>query len=204
MSAHIAPSVARYSWPELPDNCHTCLIYDDPARRDALTRAYIESGVARGNAIRYFSDETPEDVVQSWVTGLPGWRGEGQVRVASAIDAYCPDGTFNPRRTVDALPVVYQHVREAGFTGSRAVGQMSWALRGVAGSERLLEYEALLNTVVSDIPHIGMCQYDARKFDGATIFHVLRLHPYVVVGDHVVWNPYYAGTEVALQEFGGV
>jgi hypothetical protein len=203
MSAEMVPGVARYTWPDLPDNCHTCLIYDDPSQRDAVTRAYVASGVTKGHAIRYFADETPGDDVRSWVEGLPGWRGEAQLKVIPAVDAYCPDGTFDPRRAVEALPQTYQRVRDGGFTGSRAVGQMTWALRGLSGSERLLEYEARLNTVVSDIPHVGMCQYDARRFDGATIFHVLRLHPYVVVGDHVVWNPYYVGTETALQEYGG-
>jgi len=41
----------------------------------------------------------------------------------------------------------------------------------------LIEYEMMLNTVESDFPHSGMCQYDARLFDGATLFRVLQVHP---------------------------
>ena len=54
---------------------------------------------------------------------------------------------------------------------------MTWALKGIPGSERILEYEALLGTIVAGFPHSGMCQYDARRFDGATLLNVLKSTP---------------------------
>ena len=59
----------------------------------------------------------------------------------------------------------------------------------------------MLNTVVANFPHSGMCQYDARRFDGATLFKVLKLHPWMIVRGKIVQNPYYMSSEEFLEEF---
>ncbi len=62
----------------------------------------------------------------------------------------------------------------------------------------MIEYEAQLNTVVAKYPCTALCQYDARRFDGATLFHVLSVHPAMVVQGQVVRNPYYIPPEKFL------
>jgi len=78
---------------------------------------------------------------------------------------------------------------------ARVTGEMSWALRGYPGSERLMEYEARINKVVQTHPITAMCQYDANKFDGDLIFKALQGHPYMVMNAQLVKNPYYVGAE---------
>jgi hypothetical protein len=75
---------------------------------------------------------------------------------------------------------------------------MSWALRGIPGSERLIEYEALVNDVLVTHPVTAICQYDATRFDGASIFDVLKVHPMMVVHGLVVKNPYYVKPQESL------
>jgi hypothetical protein len=75
---------------------------------------------------------------------------------------------------------------------------MTWALRETLGSERFLEYEAMLNTVSVPFPHFGMCQYDARRFDGATLYKVLQVHPFMVAHGQIVQNPFYVKPEEFL------
>jgi hypothetical protein len=55
----------------------------------------------------------------------------------------------------------------------------------------LLEYEVGINLLRDPFPHVGMCQYDARRFDGATLFKVLQVHPYMIVQGQTVRNPFY-------------
>jgi hypothetical protein len=92
----------------------------------------------------------------------------------------------------------YATARKAGYRGSRACGEMTWALRSIPGSDRLLEYEALINTISETFPYFGMCQYDARLFDGATLFKVLQVHPYMVAQGQIVRNPFYVLPEEFL------
>ncbi len=193
------------AWVELPDNCHACLIYDDTPTRDAIVAAYLGAGLRGGELVRYFTDMTPVEDVLSWAgrdgAGLEPAE-DSPLQVIEAERAYCPGGRFEPRDVIAGMPLAYERARAAGFTGVRTCGEMTWALRGIPGSERLVEYEALISTVSSPVPHLGMCQYDARQFDGATLFHVLRVHPHLVAGDRVVWNPYYVGPERVLAETG--
>jgi hypothetical protein len=83
----------------------------------------------------------------------------------------------------------------------RSSGEMSWTLRDIPGSDRWLEYETLLNTVTGTFPHTEMCLYDARLFDGATLFKVLQVHPYMVADGQSVRNPFYLGPEEFRKEF---
>jgi MEDS: MEthanogen/methylotroph, DcmR Sensory domain len=46
---------------------------------------------------------------------------------------------------------------------------MSWARKGIPGSDDLVEYEARLNIEFRAVPTTGLCQYDARIFDGETL-----------------------------------
>jgi hypothetical protein len=89
----------------------------------------------------------------------------------------------------------YNKAKQAGYRGMRSCGEMSWAMRGIPGSDRFLEYETLINTVTSDFPFTGMCLYDARLFSGDILFKVLQVHPYMVARGQIVRNPFYLRPE---------
>jgi hypothetical protein len=195
-----------FTWDVLPESCHACLIYDSETQRDAIVSGYLAAGLRQGELVRYFTDVTTPEVVRSWLSGAGldalDVSENGPFRIARAESAYCPDGRFEPQKMIDGMVPGYDRARNAGFTGVRSCGEMTWALRGIPGSERLMEYEALLSTVADTFPHTGMCQYDARLFDGATLFKVLQVHPYVVAGGQIVRNPYYVRPEDFLAEIG--
>jgi hypothetical protein len=188
----------------LPGSHHICLIYDDDAQRERVVGQYLDAGLRRGEQVRCFVDSTAPERLRSWLAEAGTAPAEAEAKSAllfiRAEDAYCPGGSFDPRAVIAGLPPRYRAAREAGFTGSRTFGEMSWALRGLPGSERFLEYEALLNTVDSPFPHHGMCQYDARRFDGATLFKVLQLHPFMIAQGQIVRNPYFTRAEEFLGE----
>ena len=54
-----------------------------------------------------------------------------------------------------------------------------------------MDSEAWVNEALVTHPITAICQYDARRFDGATIFDVLMVHPMMIVHGHVTKNPYY-------------
>lgn len=181
---------------ELPDACHVCMIYDTDEERHRIVAEYLAAGVRRGELIRYFSDGTPADQIRAWIdeTGADraGAEARGALGFVPAVDWYCPGGTHVPQRIIDGAVGRYEAARKAGYPGSRVSAEMSWVKRGLPGAERFLEYEALLNTIQSDYPRIGMCQYDARQFDGVTLFRVLQVHPFMVARGQIVRNPYFA------------
>ena len=79
----------------------------------------------------------------------------------------------------------------AGYAGGRLTGEMSWALKHIPGSDRLIEYEGRINDLLKTYPLTAICQYDTRRFDGATIFEVLSVHPIMIVHGQIMRNPFY-------------
>lgn len=176
-----------------PAGAHMCYVYADEAERRTVISRYINSGLSAGELVGYFADveEGLDAYLAEMGVILPPEASSDRVRLASAHSVYYPDGTFVPERMLDGLRGMYLDGIGRGFTGVRATGEMNWALNGVPGAERLIEYEARVNLLVEEYPLTAMCQYDARRFDGATIYDVLRVHPMMVVHGQIMHNPYY-------------
>lgn len=181
-----------------PEGTHMCHIFSDEEEQGEVISRYIASGLAEGEQVCYFADTLSVDETRSRLAGLgvpvPAVDDENLV-VAPAVDMYCPDGTFVPDRMLASFPVGYNAGLEAGFVGVRGTGEMTWARRGLPGSDKLIEYESRINTVVRDCPLTVVCQYDARQFDGATLFEVLIVHPAMIVRGRISRNPYYLPPE---------
>jgi hypothetical protein len=184
-----------------PAGTHMCLIFDDDAERERVIARFLEAGLASGEKTAYFADVMTPDEVGSWLAGMGVELPSGppdRFAVTSAEETYCPDGRFVPDDMLDRLRAFHEAACDGGYPGGRVSGEMSWALRGIPGSDRLLEYEALVNDVLTTHPVTAICQYDARRFDGAVIFDVLKVHPMMVVNGAVVRNPYYLRPEEYL------
>lgn len=179
----------------LVESRHVCLIYDDEAQRRKAVAEYMATGLRRGEQVRYFADLATAEEVRSWLlevgVELPEAEQKGAFGVFKAADAYCPSGQFEPHKMIEGSVKRYEVAEKAGYKGVRSCGEMTWTLQGIPGSERFLEYETLLNTVTATFPHSGMCLYDSRRFDGATLFKVLQVHPYMIARGQVVRNPFY-------------
>ncbi len=189
----------------LPESGHMCLIYDNEAQRRKIVSEYLAAGLKQGDLIRYFTDmATPEEVC-AWLSEmgveLPESREGGSFSIIKAEKHYCPSGHFVPQEVLDGMVSRYAMAKEAGYSGSRATSEMTWALKDIPGVNRFLEYEALINMIPHTFPFTGMCQYDARRFDGATLFQVLQVHPYMVAQGQVVRNPFYIRPEEFLAKF---
>lgn len=184
----------------LPGCHHLCLIYDDDAQQRKIVSEYLAAGMKRGEIVRYFTDTTAPDDVRGWFSEMGmALKDDDSFRMVDAESAYCPGGSFVPQQVIDNALSRYSTAKEAGYSGSRVSGEMSWVLRDIPGSKRLLEYEIGLNMIQDDFPHIGMCQYDARLFDGATLFQILQVHPYMVAHGQIVKNPFYIKPEEFLE-----
>lgn len=174
---------------------HMCLIFRDEAERREIISKFVQSGLLEGERVLYFADTVEPREVVDWLGALDVDVSPALERHAFSVDVaaqtYCPEGTFDPDRMCGKLEDAYSTAKAEGYPMSRVTGEMSWALRGYPGSERLMEYEARVNAVVKTHPITAMCQYDANRFDGDLIFRALQVHPYMVMNGQLVKNPYY-------------
>jgi hypothetical protein len=181
---------------------HLCLIYDNEAQRRKIVSEFLAAGLKQGELVRYFADTTSPQEIRAWLLGtgieLPKAEEDGAFGIITAENAYCPSGQFVPLEVIDHMVSRYAMARKAGYRGSRACGEMSWVLRDIPGADHFLEYEVRINTITETFPYIGMCQYDARLFDGATLFNILQVHPYMIAQGQILRNPFYIQPEEFL------
>lgn len=116
-----------------------------------------------------------------------------QMVLAQTETAYCPDGAFIPERMLDYWSSFNNQALSESFTGARMIGNTSWLSKDMPGVERWIEYEAMLNSLMEEVPiHGVMCQYDVSKLDGAMLFDVLNVHPMMIAAGQVAHNPYFS------------
>ena len=184
---------------------HMCLIYDDDRERRKIIGKFITSGLLGREKVAYFADQaTPPDIAD-WLGSMDielAPEEAGNLSITEAESTYCPTGEFVPENMLDTLRSYHRRCAAEQYPASRVSGEMSWALRGIPGSERLMEYESLVNEVLTTHPVTAVCQYDARRFDGSTIMECLEVHPFMIVRGQVVHNPYYLKPEIFLSKSG--
>jgi len=185
-----------------PSGTHMCLIYSNENERRKVIGKFLESGITANEKVSYFADIMKPEAVCEWLRKmdikLP--KDDG-FSVLNAEDTYCTDGEFIPENMLNKLRAFYENATKGGYPNARVSGEMSWALKEIPGSERLMEYEALVNDVLVTHPVTAICQYDANQFDGADILNVLKVHPMMVVHGQIVYNPYYMKPEDFLKAY---
>ncbi len=185
-----------------PAGTHMCLIYNDDEERRLMMSKYVQSGLDGNEQVGYFADtSTPQDVKRSMremgVT-LPDELDGRQYSFVEADKVYCPDGTFQIDRMLDNVGQAYHRSIAEGYAGARVTGEMTWSRKGYPGSENLVEYECRIGILLRSVPTTAICQYDARQFDGSTLYGILSVHPMMIVHGQVVRNPYFIEPELFL------
>lgn len=186
----------------LPAGTHICMLYSDEAERRRVIAKYLGCGIEGKEKVSYFADIMTPEETRGWLKDLGVKLPDDEsFYLAPAVQTYCPDGKFVPEQMIEGLKEMYDSAMKKGYPHARASGEMTWALKGIPGSERLIEYEALLNEVFVTHPVIGLCQYDVNRFSGAAILDVLKVHPMMIVNGRIMRNPYYMEPGTFLKEY---
>lgn len=178
---------------------HMCLVFRDENERKRIVSKFIESGIMDDERVGYFADTATPSEVAKWLkeldVDLDEAISEASFSVDEAEQVYCGGGYFDPEIMLEKLRETFRNSKAKGYPNTRVTGEMSWALKGIPGSHRLIEYESKVNKVLETHPVTAMCQYDANKFSGSLIYKALQVHPYMVVSGQLVENPYYIQEE---------
>lgn len=181
MTAPVLPSIAR-----MHAGDHYCGIYRTDEDHRRIIVDFVREGVARGEKMMYLVNIHTaahlEKVLSDAGIDVPPLLASGQLTVLAAKDAYLTDGEFVPEKMIQLLRDATDAALAEGYPALRATGEMTWALAGDPGSERLVEYEALLNNFFPGSGCIAFCQYDRRRFDSEMLLDILHTHPKVLFG----------------------
>ena len=187
---------------------HICLIYENTVEQLATVVTFIIDGLARGERCVYIVDESGmEEVVQALAAAgvdVARERRRGALRFTTPRDTYVRGGEFVPQAMIDFIRQAEAEALADGFSGLRVAGEPIWSFGPEPGCDRLIEYEALLNHLPTNIKSVILCQYQQSRFGVPCIHDILRTHPVAILGDQVCPNSYYESPEMVLNGDQGV
>jgi DcmR-like sensory protein len=142
----------RFAGSVLGAQRHVCAFFHGPDEEYRVLLPFIKEGFERGEKAFHIVD--------------PKLRSEHRLRLASAgidvegaeknglfelrnwADAYLRDGHFDQDRMLALIQEVLDGGIQQGFTLTRLVAHMEWALEDRPGVDDLVEYETRLNYVL--------------------------------------------------------
>ena len=144
MTAPVLPSLSR-----MHAGDHYCGIYRTDEDHRRIVVDFVREGISRGEKMLYLVNIHTaahlETMLRDAGIDPEPLRASGQLTIQSAKEAYLKDGEFVPEKMIELLKEATQQALDEGYPALRTTGEMTWALMGEPGSERLVEYEALLN-----------------------------------------------------------
>jgi hypothetical protein len=175
---------------------HICSVYANEEEQIAVAASYIADGLGRGDRCLY-AGYSPQ-ALQRFRAALAALgvdvaaaEARGALWLCTKEQAHLQDGVFDCQRMLRMLNDGVEQALDAGFAGFRTCGDMSWLLCNAAGSEQVIEYEALLNRFFENVRALGMCQYDMHRLPDMLLNGALATHSSVVVDGRHVDNPSY-------------
>lgn len=182
---------------------HVCTLYSTPEEQLAAAIEYIRAGLARGERCLYICCEhdvpTFRAALRDGGINVSAEERQGALIIVTKEQGHLAGGRFDPARMIGMLREAVQDALDAGFEGLCAAGDMNWVLDEAPGTDRLAEYESLLNHFYRANRALGLCLYNRRTLPGAALDHCLATHAHVrVEGPILLTNPFYELPEKAM------
>jgi two-component system cell cycle sensor histidine kinase/response regulator CckA len=187
---HTVPAIEN-----LKPGDHLCCVYETEEEHRAVLSSFLRQGLERGEKVIYVVDDHAAKTILGYLcddgVDAEPYLSSGQLAILTRDDTYMRDGVFDPDGMIALLQSATDLALAEGYPALRVTSEMAWALRGLASSERLIEYEAKLNIFFPGSRCTALCQYNRRRFDPQVLLNVLCTHPVAVVGTEVYGDFYY-------------
>ena len=144
-SVHLAGSI-------LDRSRHVCAFFHSKDEEYKVLLPFIAEGFDQGDKGYHIVDSRhrPEHRRRLQAAGIDTAAAErrGQLDIRAWEDAYLRDGHFNQQRMLALIEQVLTGGKAQGYSLTRLVANMEWALEDRPGVEDLVEYETRLNFVL--------------------------------------------------------
>jgi PAS domain S-box-containing protein len=181
---------------------HLCCIYETGEELQTWLKPFIRQGLEHDEKVIYIVDARADEKVLNYLLDdevkTESYLEKGQFIILTVDEVYMREGIFDPDNMIAFLRDQTKQALKEGYSALRVTGEMTWALKEVPGSERLIEYEAKLNKFFPSSKCLAFCQYDKRKFAPEILLDVLTTHSIAVIGREMFDNFHYMPPEDLL------
>jgi len=181
---------------------HLCCIYQTEKEHKTVVSLFVGQGLKSNEKIMYIVDVHTANTVLEYLKELgidvEYYQNSGQLSILTRHDTYTKGGSFDPDAMIEMLKSETKTALNEGYKALRVTGEMTWALHGSPGSERLIEYEAKLNQFLPNNKCSAICQYAKQRFEPTVLLDILRTHPMAIIGEEIYENFYFIGPDELL------
>jgi hypothetical protein len=131
---------------------HICAFFHSPDEEYRVLLPFIKEGIERGEKAFHIVDprlmEDHSRRLQDAGINTEAAARRGQLVVKRWQDAYLRDGHFDQDRMLALIEEVLSAGPKEGYSLTRLVAHMEWALEDFPGVNDLVEYETRLNFIL--------------------------------------------------------
>jgi hypothetical protein len=185
-------------------NRHICAFFNGMDEHYRVLAAFIKDGFDEGDRAFHLVDPQRRDdhLRRLGDAGIDVEEGmaSGQLEVHPWQDGPLRGERFDQDTWLAGFEDVLRSGSASGYTKTRFLAQMEWALVDMPDIEDMMEFETRVNHVVPKYDDPVICAYDLSKFPASTVMYALRTHPLVIIGGLLQENPFYVDPDELLHE----
>ncbi len=184
---------------------HVCAFFNSIDEQHRVLRPFIKDGFDQGEKAYHYVDPERREEHLRWLAdagiNVQEAMGAGQLEVRPWQESPLRGGRFDLGTWLTSFEEVIQSGPAAGYTQTRIMGHMEWALLDLPGVGDLIEYETRVNYLIPKYECPVICIYDLTKFGASVVIDALRTHPLVIIGGLLLENPFFVSPDELLLEF---
>ena len=189
------------------DNRHICAFFNGMDEHYRVLQAFITDGFDNGDKAFHLVDpKRREDHLRRLADAgidVDEAIASGQLEVHPWEDGPLHGERFDQDTWLAGFEEVLQSGPASGYSQTRFLAQMEWALVDMPGIADMIEFETRVNYVVPKYNDPVICAYDLSRFGASTVMYALRTHPVVIIGGFLQENPFYVEPDQLLLELRG-
>jgi len=168
----------------IPWGTHIGQLYSSKVDFFIVGAPYIQSGLMNNElCIWIYSQNTSYeeiiDIISEHVEDIDTFLVSGQLKIIPYTEWYIEDNSFNDVRVNRQWNDLVRYALDNGFDGLRAIADTFWL--GKSYYRTFSHYEHNINKIISELPFIVICLYDASKVDIFEAAGIIKNHSYVIV-----------------------
>ncbi len=175
---------------------HIAHFFRGDAQRFAVLGPYIEAGLRRDERCVFIARPAVGEQLCEWLDD----QGVDADAARSRDQLILHPGEATEEDMKRLAARVDTTAREEDEALIRWAGDGEWALEQEISVCEMLRWEALYDKHATDWALLALCQFNLAAFESDVIMDALRTHPYCVMGEVVVPNPFHESPEVVRKE----
>jgi PAS domain S-box-containing protein len=194
----------KYVKPEFKYHDHVSLFYSTTEEQLSVVLHFVKAGLELGEKCVYLFYENRRDFILESLekkgVAVDSVLRNGDLLLLDCKEVYLAGDFFDPDHVIKKLKHFSEHAVSGGYDGLRITGEMSWANGEYPGLERLMEYEARLNSLIPRNNITALCQYNMSSLPSGLLIHAIKTHPRIIYKNSMCENGYYVPPCECLQK----